>query len=513
MVDLYALAAEMAGDPRPRGLIVTLRSLEGGMATVTALREVLSRVRKAGRRVVVHVPSSLDTKGYLVASGADALYAFPGASVSLLGFASRGVFVRGALAKAGVVADVLARGKYKSAGDALTRDEMSEPQREQAGAILDLFYATLTTAMREGRGLGAEQAAAAVDRAIYRAPEAVAAKLIDAALFDDQILTTLAEAPGGPASPSAPPCVAADRYVRARRATSRFRRSGPCVGVIRVHGAISQGGGAFASRGASGSAIVAATRAARESKRVRGVLLHVDSPGGSALASAQMHRELELLAAEKPLVVCMSNVAASGGYYVAAPAHAIVAQPVTITGSIGVISARFALGPILERLGVRTDVLKRGLRADLADPTRALTEEERAALAQEIEGTYQEFIDVVARGRKKSRDEVEALAQGRVWTGRDAHARGLVDQLGGFEVALEEVRRRVGKGGAGLEPREIFGRARGQEPSLADARPAEAPAAIASLASELLGEWADVVPLALSLERVLAWEPAVMGFR
>jgi protease-4 len=220
-----------------------------------------------------------------------------------------------------------------------------------------------------------------------------------------------------------------------------------------------------------------------------------------------MNRELELLAAEKPLVVLMANVAASGGYYVAAPAHSIVASPLTITGSIGVIAARFAFGPLLARLGVHTDGLKRGEHSDLSDPTHGLSAAERAFLQNEIEGTYQEFLEVVARGRKRSKDEIESLAQGRVWTGADAHARGLVDTLGDMETALAQVRSRIGTGADALEPKVIY--ARGAETSLRDAKPALD--ALDALAQHLAGEWTEMLPIALSGERTLTLEPSAMG--
>ncbi len=471
------------------------------MATAVALRQILLGLRAAGRRVVVHLPVGADTLDYFIASAGERVSAFPGASIELAGFASRGIFVRQALAKVGVVAEVLARGKYKSAGDALTRDAMSGPQREQLGALLDAMYATLRGGIVDARGLTPSEADAAVDRAIFRTPDAVTAKLVDASLFDDQVVGSLG------AIDAPPPCVAAPRYLRARRATRLGRDRGtPCIGVVRVHGVIAQGRGTLLSRGAMSDAVIAAVRAAREDKKVRGVVLHIDSPGGSALASAQMHRELELLASEKPLVACMANVAASGGYYVAAPAHAIVAEPVTITGSIGVIAARFALGPLFDRLGVTFDIEKRGARADLHDAVRPLSDADRSVLMAEIEGTYQEFIDVVARGRKKSADEVENLAQGRVWSGVDARARGLVDHLGGFDVALSEVRRRVGGEADGLAPRVVDGgRA---DRSLRLARPSRAGLAwSARAAEELLGEWAGLLQLAFTAERVLAWDP------
>lgn len=508
--DVRALGLELASDKRPRGLLVTLKSFDGGMASALSLRDTLLRLRRAGRRVVVHLPGGVDTKGYFVASAASEIYAFPGAEVALLGFSAGGVYVHEALVKTGIVAEVLAHGKYKSAGESLTRDSMSEPQREQLGALLDRMYASVKAGLVEDRGLSEAEATRAVDQGLYRASEAVAAKLVDAALFDDEVPTKLAS----PDDKSPPRAVNAMAYLRARRATKLASNRGPSIGVVRVHGAIARGESLFGrgGRGALEGDIIAAVRAARDNLRVRGVVLHVDSPGGSALASARMHRELELLASEKPLVVAMANVAASGGYYVAAPAHAIVAEPLTVTGSIGVISARFAVGPVLARLGIHIDRLKRGERADLYDAVHPLSDDERRAIEHEIEETYREFVAVVARGRKKSVDEVEALAQGRVWTGEDAHARGLVDVLGGFDVALTEVRRRVGAGGDGLPARLV--KARGGDGSTWRARPARTqPAAWGlTMADEMLGEWAGVVPVLMGGERVLVWAVETMRF-
>jgi protease IV len=497
LADLRAVVTELVHDPRPQGFFVTLRDFSGGMASATALRDVLSAVRRGGKRVVVHIPHGVDTRGYFVVSAAERIFAFPEASVSLLGFASRGVYLRQMLANAGVVAEVLAHGKYKSAGESLSRDSMSEPQREQVGALLDKMYGELGAALRDGRGLTADEAKAAIDRAVYRVPEAIAAKLVDEAVFDDEVPKKLAGGDG-----TASRVVSASDYLRARRATKAGQsRRAPYIAVLRVHGAISQGGSPL-SAGATERDVVAAARAVREDKRARGVIVHIDSPGGSALASARMHRELELLADDKPLVACMSNVAASGGYYVAAPSHAIVAEPVTITGSIGVIAARFAFAPLLARLGVHVDVEKRGIRADLHDPTRPLTDEERQALEREIDGTYNEFVAVVARGRKMSVDAVDAVAQGRVWTGEDARSRGLVDVLGGFDVALEEVKKRVGKGGDALTARVV--RVKSKDTSTFAASPLHH----ASVALEgAMGPWAQMLPFVPLGERVFLWEP------
>ena len=505
LADVRALALEMEGDPRPIGLLVTLKSYAGGMATALSFRSrLLLRLRKAGRRVVVHLPGGVDTKGYFVASAADEIYAFPGAEVALLGFASGGVYVREALAKTGIVAEVLAHGKYKSAGESLTRDAMSEPQREQLGALLDRMYGSVTDALQTERGLTAAEATQAIDQGLYRIPECCDREARRCCALRRRGRDQALPRPEGAAC-----AVPAMEYLQARRATKLGADRAPCIGVVRVHGGIARGESLF-GRGALEGDIIQAVRAARENRKVRGVVLHVDSPGGSALASARMHRELELLASEKPLVVSMANVAASGGYYVAAPAHAIVAQPLTVTGSIGVISARFAVGPVLHRFGIHVDTLKRGARADLYDTVHPLSDDERRAIEHEIGETYREFVAVVARGRKKSVDEVEALAQGRVWTGEDAHARGLVDVLGGFDVALAEARRRVGKGGDALPARVV--RSRGGDSSTWSARPTSAKPAAWSLAEEMLGEWADVLPVVTSGERVLLLAMETMRF-
>jgi protease-4 len=249
--------------------------------------------------------------------------------------------------------------------------------------------------------------------------------------------------------------------------------------------------------------VISAVRIARANPFVRGVVLHVDSPGGSALASDRIHHELAQLAKEKPLVTCMGDVAASGGYYVAVAAHEIVAQPTTVTGSIGVIAARVVLEPLLARLGVVTQVLQRGAHARLLDPFLPLGPDDRQAVDREIERIYRGFVGVVAAGRRRSADEVEPLAQGRVWTGADAHSRGLVDRLGGFEDALEAVRARVGRGAGKLRvavirpPRRPFPVL--DPPERKAARVAGA--ALAAVAKELR---VDPALLALRGERVLA---------
>ncbi|WP_394844664.1 signal peptide peptidase SppA [Pendulispora brunnea] len=429
-------------DPKPRGLLITLKSLHAGMATATSLRAQLSRLRDAGRDVVVFLPLGGDTREYYVATAAARIFVGPQTTVAPLGFAVNARYLRGALEKAGLTPEVFARGTYKSAGETLVRDSMSDAQREQMEALLATFYDELVDAVAEGRHLDVETARARIDGAPYRAADAVTAGLADGEAYDDEVAQKLDDAKLVPAA----------AYLGARRA-GRIGplRPEPIIGVVRVHGPIATDNAAHLPF-ATDEPLIQVVRRARRDPRVRAVVLHIDSPGGSALASDRIHHELVRLAAEKPLIACMANVAASGGYYVAAPAHVIVAEPTTVTGSIGVIAARFTPEPLFSRLGITTSSLRRGEHAGLLDPAGALSDGERGAIEKELDGVYRGFVQVVCDGRKKTYDEVHAVAQGRVWVGRDARERGLVDELGGFATALRLARER-GANGQKLAPK------------------------------------------------------------
>ncbi|WP_437508587.1 signal peptide peptidase SppA [Sorangium sp. So ce1099] len=469
------LGKHLMKDPRPAGLLLRMRSVHAGPAVIASLRDALLEIRAGGKDIVAYLPMGADNTMLLLASAARAIVVGPETLVSPLGFAVEGRYVRRALEQVGVEPEVFAKGMYKNAGEVLVRDAMSDAQREQVGALLDARLGDLVASLAQGRRVDRETAARWIDEAPYGAEQAVARGIIDAVAYEDELEHMLATgllpgtiAPrraevtaggsaGGGALASARHArgrlVSAARYLGARRALSlRPMWPRPIIGVVEVHGAIVSRARFRGASLASEERLVASLRAARQNPRIRGVILHIDSPGGSALASDRIHHEVTRLAEVKPVVACMSNVAASGGYYVAAAAHAIVAQPQTITGSIGVVSARFALGPLLERLGVSTDVVKRGARADLFSPSRRLDEGERAVMERELDAIYATFLRVVARGRRRPVEEIEPLAQGRVYSGADAQSRGLVDMLGGFERALHELRQMIGPKAAAIEP-------------------------------------------------------------
>lgn len=444
---LRELARAMADDPRVRGLLLEVRSPAAGPAVLASLRDVISEIRATGKDVIAYLPYGADNQSLHLASAARLVVVGPETMVAPLGFAVHGRYVRRALDRLGVEPEVFAKGMYKSAGESLVRDTMSEPQREQLGALLEAHHDALVAALAQGRAVTREAAARWIDEAPHSAAAAVDLGIIDGIAYEDDLDRFLAPE-GAPA-----PRVNAGRYL-ARRLATRLRplRKRPVIGVIEVHGPIVSQARIQLARVAVEGPIIAALRAARADPRVRGIVLHIDSPGGSAIASDRIYHEVLRAAEVKPVVAYMSNVAASGGYYIAAGADAVVAQRQTVTGSIGVVAARFVVGPLLERLGVFTDVVKRGARADLFSPSRRLDEVERALFQSELDAFYQTFLRAVARGRNRPIDVIEPLARGRVYSGTDAHACGLVDHLGGFERALHELRDRLGEAGKGLEP-------------------------------------------------------------
>jgi protease-4 len=292
-----------------------------------------------------------------------------------------------------------------------------------------------------------------IDEAPHRAKDAVRNGLIDAEAYEDEVEAKLVRDGEPDVAGKKPVIVPAARWLAGRRGPTFVPLGEPdVVGVIRVHGPIALASGSPLPM-ATDEPIIQLARKARTDPHVRAVILHIDSPGGSALASDRIHHELVRLAAEKPLIACMANVAASGGYYVAAPAHVIVAEPTTITGSIGVVAARFSAAPLFARLGITTNEVQRGARAGLLDPFATLDDDEKRAIDKEIEGIYEAFVQVVADGRGKTLEQIHAVAEGRVWTGKDALTYGLVDKLGGFALALALARERLGPGAAKLQPK------------------------------------------------------------
>ncbi|HKQ70804.1 MAG TPA: signal peptide peptidase SppA [Polyangiaceae bacterium] len=492
------LVSLIAKDPKVKGLVVEIRSLRTGAAVATSLREALFALRASGKALAVHLPMGAGSREMLVASAADRIFMGPQSTILPLGVAVETRYLRRALDKIGVLPEIFARGEFKTAGESLARDAMSNEQHEQLGALLDVLGDELEGALSSSRGIERDRVRQLVDSGPFRAAEAVENGLVDHTAYDDELPKLL--------SPSAevPRCfVPAAAYLAVRRAPPLPKR----VGVVHVKGPIVSRAPMAFGRVAVDERVMAALAKARESRRIAGVVVVIDSPGGSVLASDRIYHEVLRLAEKKPVVAYFGNVAASGGYYVASAAHAIVAQPTTVTGSIGVVAAHLVLAPLLAKVGVVTEIVKRGARADMLSSSRTLDEGERAAMTREIEGFYLDFVGVVARGRHRAPEEIDKLARGRVYSGREAAANGLVDQLGNFETAIDLVRERLG------EPREL-GPAVMKLPTMAP-RPPEVPGPFVDVMDSLGGRaLGDLVALALSIgptERVLAFEPMLVS--
>lgn len=426
-------------DPHTVGVVITIGDLPAGLASVQSLRGVLAQYRARGGRVVAYLTQA-STRQYYLASVADTVVMPESGTLEIGGAALEVTFFGDALARAGVEGEFEQIAEYKSAVEPFTRRAMSDPMREQMNAILDSVFDDLTGEIADARGLDPAAVRAAINRAPLSAAEAQAAGLVDALLYEDELPAYLTS--GGRV-----PAIVPWRTVRGRlKGRFRWRMPGRAVAVVPVRGPIQMGESRprppiavpLARGETSGHAsVIRAIRSVERNPLFGAIVLSVDSPGGSALASDLIWRAVVQAARLKPVVAYFGNVAASGGYYVAAGAHRIIAQAGTLTGSIGVISGKFTVRRLAERAGVHQEILTRGEAAAMASPFRPFSADQRHRLRVQAEEMYARFVDRVAEGRRLPRERVQIVARGRVWTGRQAMQHGLVDRLGDFYAAVD----------------------------------------------------------------------------
>lgn len=398
-------------------------------ATAYGLRRSIAAVREAGKRTLAFLPR-VDLTAHYVASATQEIVCPESADFFLHGLGITTTFYRDALARLGVRFEKLAIDEYKNAFDTLIRSEMSGPQREQLEALLTSFEAHYMTEIAAGRGVSADDVRASVEEGITSAKQAKERKLIDRIAYEDEIFGR-----------SHRTIEAARRFLRVPLPPPGAKR----IAVVSLTGPIVSGRSRGApvpvppfGGGVSGSdSIVSALRVAASDPSTAAVVFHVDSGGGSALASDLIWREVTRVRERKPVIGVMGSVAASGGYYVVASATRIVAAPTTITGSIGVLTGKPVLEEMFAKLGLHATQIRRGRYALLFNPVKPWDDEERALIGRHNSEVYERFLQRVAEGRKKSRDEVHALARGRIYSGVDAQALGLVDDLGDVRRAIE----------------------------------------------------------------------------
>lgn len=452
--DTVSAIYRAAEDPRVAGLIARVQLTASPSAAVQELREAIVAF-SAAKPSLAWAETYPGTLSYYLASAFGEVWMQPAGSVGLIGFASNATFLRDAFDKAGIEAEVVARGEYKSAANRFTEHGFTEAHREAVTRMLESIREQVWEAVGTSRKLDAAALDALADRAPLLREEAVSSGLVDRIGFRDEAYDRIAELVGvkDVSEENAPPRLYLSRYAGAAR--SRLippapsvpgRRPKPTVAVINVDGTIVDGRGGpqflpFGTSTVGSDTIAPALREAAADDSVSAIVVRVNSPGGSVTASETLWREVKKARKRgKPVVASMGSVAASGGYYIAVAADAVVASPATITGSIGVLTGKLVIRDLLGRLGVGSDTVRTNANADAWAIDTPFTPEQRAHREAEADLLYADFVARVADGRNLTKDAVDRVARGRVWTGADALERGLVDELGGFRTALRRAK-------------------------------------------------------------------------
>jgi len=426
----------IARDPTARAVVVTFDGASGGWATLEELRDELVRVRGAGKQLFAYMVSGT-SRDYYVATAANKIYIDPAGGVRLVGMTGTTMYFRGAFERFGIQPQFEKIAEYKSAPEQFTEIGPTAIAARMRNELFDSLWERWVGTVADARHLTRDQVIALVDAGPYTAGDlAVDARLVDAVAPPDKISELITRELGGALPVTSPEGERPERWER------------PGVAIVYVDGDITDGKSqSIPLVGASlagGQTLIDALIAARTDPRVGAIILRIDSPGGSALASELVAREVFATRGVKPILCSMSNLAASGGYFVAAGCDLIFAEPMTITGSIGIFYGKFDIGGLAKKLGVTTDTEKRGKRADLESMFRPYTDEERAMLKDKLRYMYGRFVGAVAEGRGMTKDDVDAVGRGHVFSGAQAMPLKLVDRFGGLGDAIDEAKRRMG---------------------------------------------------------------------
>jgi protease-4 len=447
-----------ADDARVKGVVLSIESPELGRARADELRAAISRLRKAGKPVAAHLVGSAPVH-YMVALACDSITMPPAATLEITGVRTEVMFFKDLFDQFGVKAEILQVGEFKGAGEPLTRSSMSPQLREQYESFVGDLFEQLVERIAAERRLAPDTVRELIDTGVFTPDAAREAGLIDAVGYEDEVAASLAKKVD-----LAEPKLVRDYAERkmdndfsglgglvklvemlSGQKQAAASGKGKRIAIVHVTGEIAEGKGRddLLAGGAAGSdTVIKAIREAAKDDNVAAIVLRIDSPGGSALASDLIWREAERT--KKPVVASLSDTAASGGYYVAVAADKIVAAPGTLTGSIGVVGGKVAVGGALDRYGVHTDVVSKGKNAGWLSMQSPFTAAEREAFLATMKDVYRLFTSKVAAGRKLDMEKIEKLAEGRVFTGRMAKEAGLVDRLGTLDDAIDEAKALAG---------------------------------------------------------------------
>jgi len=428
-------------DRRIKGIVLRVSPFDFGWSKTEEVRNKLAWFKKASGKPVVTYFTTGGDKEYFLASACGKVYMPEASDLVIDGLVSEVTFLRGTFDKLGITPDMEHIGIYKSASDMLTQKTFTEAHREVTNAMLDDAFKRLADGIAEARGFTPDEVRKIIDSGPYTAAEAVKAGLVDSLIYEDEIHTLL-----GVKDEDDFRTVALEDYVRARPVALKVAR-GPKIAIIYAVGTIATGKSSYSAvwgKTLGSETLVEAIESAMDDKDVKAIILRIDSPGGDGLASDFIWREVSLAEKKKPFIASMSDVAGSGGYYIAMAADTIVAEPGTLTGSIGLISGKFVTKGFEEKLGMNTEMVTRGTNAAMFSPTRPFTPAERRKLLEQMWEWYTSFVRKAAEGRRMKEDQVDSVARGRVWTGSQALGIKLVDELGGLERAVEIAKAKAG---------------------------------------------------------------------
>jgi protease-4 len=443
---------EAGDDERVVGLVAKIGSAGQTLAQVQEIRSAVAAFRASGKPTVAWAEtfgeSASGSIPYFLATAFDEVWLQPSGDVNLIGLSAEVQFLRGLLDKVGVEPQIHQRYEYKNAADRLLRSEMSEAHREAMGRLTESSWEQIVQGIAESRGLKLHEVQAIVDRAPLLAQDAIDARLVDRIGYRDEVYTSLRRKVGTDVK-----LLFADKWTRQEKPVARVLRQvkqkkAPGLAIVDGYGAVVMGRSRrspLQGQMMGSDTVSAAFRAAVKDERVQAIVFRVDSPGGSYVASDTIWREVVCAReAGKPVIVSMGAVAGSGGYFVACPADVIVADPGTITGSIGVFGGKAVTAAVTDKLGVNYGAVQQGRNALMYSTHRSFDANELERLDAFLDHVYDDFTSKVASGRNMSKDDVHAIAKGRVWTGADAAERGLVDTLGGLRDALRIAREKAG---------------------------------------------------------------------
>src|SRR5215813_1178184 len=424
-------------DKRISAVLLDIDISEAGWAKAEEIRSAIEDFRSSGKPVYAYMETGLN-KDYYIATACDKIFVPPPGELFTIGLAADVMFFRGSLDKLGIYPDMYQIGKYKSAGDTFTQKQMTDAHREYINSLLDDLFGRYLNGIAKARKKSPDEVKALIDDAPYSAAKAKEVGLIDGAMYRDDVEKELKKRLGYKDTDDLR--IARSSDYRQISQESLGLNKGERIAIVYSAGDITSGRSTFGGNGQEtigSDSLVKTINDVAADKSIKAIVLRIDSPGGSGLASDIIWRFIETAKAKKPVVVSMSDVAASGGYYIACNANKIVAEPSTITGSIGVVGGKPVIRGLYDWIGVSNEYVLRGTNAGMFRETEKFNDSERAKFEEFLKSTYNDFTSKVAKGRGKDQAYVDSIGQGRVWTGRQGRDNGLVDEYGGLDKAID----------------------------------------------------------------------------